>query len=180
MSRVGKQPIPIPKDAKVQIDGSSVVISGPKGTLSRNIHPAISAAVEDNNLIVTRPNDLKKNRSLHGLTRALLNNMLIGVTAGFSRELKIIGIGYRAEMNGKVLVLNLGYSHPIILAPPEGINITVQVKDNLVKVEGIDKELVGQTAAKIRSFRKPEPYKGKGVRYIDEHVRTKAGKTAGA
>ena len=179
MSRVGKTPIPIPKDAKVQIDGGRVTITGPKGELSRDIYPTISAAIEDGNLVVTRPNDLKKNRALHGLTRALLNNMMVGVTAGFTRELKIIGVGYRAEMKGKRLILNLGYSHPIIMAPPEDVTITVEPKENLIKVEGIDKELVGQTAAKIRSFRKPEPYKGKGVRYIDEYVRTKAGKTAG-
>jgi len=179
MSRVGKSPIPISKDAKVQIDGRRVTITGPKGKLSRDIYPTISAAVEDGNLVVTRPNELKKNRALHGLTRALLNNMMVGVTAGYTRELKIIGVGYRAEMKGKRLILNLGYSHPIVMAPPEGVTITVQPKENLIRVEGIDKELVGQTAAKIRSFRKPEPYKGKGVRYIDEYVRTKAGKTAG-
>ncbi|MCK4631889.1 MAG: 50S ribosomal protein L6 [candidate division Zixibacteria bacterium] len=179
MSRVGKTPIPIPKDAKVKIDGGRVTITGPKGELSRVIYPTISAAVEDGNLVVTRPNDLKKNRALHGLTRALLNNMMVGVTTGYILKLKIIGVGYRAEMKGPRLILNLGYSHPIVMALPEGVAITVEPKENVIKIEGIDKELVGQTAAKIRSFRKPEPYKGKGVRYIDEIVRTKAGKTAG-
>ncbi|MDH4157186.1 MAG: 50S ribosomal protein L6 [candidate division Zixibacteria bacterium] len=180
MSRVGKKPIPIPKDAKIQIDGPSITVTGPKGTLSRIIADEITAAVEDNNLVVMRPSDQKRHRALHGLTRALLNNMVVGVTAGFTRELQIVGVGYRAEMRGKYLVLNLGYSHPIVFGAPEGVKVSVEPKENKIKVEGIDKELVGQTAAKIRSFRKPEPYKGKGVRYKDEQIRTKAGKTAGA
>ena len=180
MSRVGKNPIPIPDKAKVEIKDSMVTVTGPKGSLSREIHPDISASVEDNQLIVSRASDIKKHRALHGLTRALLNNMVVGVTDGFKRELQIIGVGYRAEMQGKNLILNLGYSHPIVLNPPDGVKIEAFPKENKISVEGIDKELVGQVAAKIRSFRKPEPYKGKGIRYMGEYVRSKDGKTAGA
>lgn len=179
MSRVGKKPISIPGKAKVNIDGSSVTITGPKGTLSREIHSDITAAIEDNQIVVTRPSDNKKHRALHGLTRALLNNMIVGVTDGYRRELEIIGVGYRAELKGKNLMLYLGFSHPIVMRPPDEIALTVLPKENKIIIDGIDKELVGQVAAKIRSFRKPEPYKGKGVRYVGEHVRTKAGKTAG-
>jgi len=180
MSRVGKKPIPIPDKTKVEINGQDITVTGPKGTLSRRIHEDMAAAIEENQLVVTRPSDQKRHRALHGLTRALLNNMVEGVSVGFKRVLEIRGVGYRAEMKGNLLSMALGYSHPIIMAPPEGISITVEPKENKVTVEGIDKELVGQVAAKIRSFRKPEPYKGKGVRYLDEFVRTKAGKTAGA
>jgi large subunit ribosomal protein L6 len=180
MSRVGKNPIPIPDKAKVEIKDSIVTVTGPKGTLSREIHPDITANVEDNQVIVSRSSDLKKHRALHGLTRALLNNMVVGVTDGYKRELQIVGVGYRAEMQGKNLILHLGYSHPIVLNPPEDVKIEALTKENKIFVEGIDKELVGQVAAKIRSFRKPEPYKGKGVRYAGEHVRSKAGKKAGA
>ena len=178
MSRVGKMPIPVPKDAKIKIDGKNISVTGPKGTLSRLIHNDITAVMEDNNLVVTRPSDQKKHCALHGLTRALLNNMVMGVTEGFKKELLVIGVGYRVEMKGKCLVLNLGYSHPIVFMIPEGIKIDVLPKENKIIIEGINKELVGQVAAKIRSFRKPEPYKGKGIRYVDEQVRTKAGKTA--
>lgn len=178
MSRVGKLPIPIPKDAKVKVDGKNISVTGPKGTLSRSIHNDITAVLEDNRLVVTRPSDIKKHCALHGLTRALLSNMVVGVTEGFKKELQIIGVGYRAEMKGKCLVLNLGYSHPVVFMIPEGIKVEVLPKENKIIVEGINNELVGQVAAKIRSFRKPEPYKGKGIRYIDEQVRTKAGKTA--
>jgi large subunit ribosomal protein L6 len=180
MSRVGKNPIEIPEKTKVEIKDSLVTITGPRGTLSREIHPEMTAVIEENQLIVTRPSDAKRHRALHGLTRALLNNMVVGVTDGYKKELEIIGVGYRAEMNGKVLVMQLGYSHPVVFGPPDGIVIASLPKENKVVVEGIDKELVGQCAAKIRSFRKPEPYKGKGVRYVGEHVRTKAGKTASA
>jgi large subunit ribosomal protein L6 len=142
------------------------------------VHPDIKVAVEDNNIVVTRPSDLKKHRALHGLTRALINNMVVGTTVGFTKELEIIGVGYRCENKGPMLILHLGYSHPIVLVPPEGVTVTAQPKENRIVVGGIDKELVGETAAKIRSFRKPEPYKGKGVRYVGEHVRSKAGKSA--
>ena len=179
MSRVGKSPVVVPDKTKVEINGSHVAVSGPKGSLERDIHPEITAALEGSEILVTRPSDQKKHRALHGLTRALIANMVEGVSQGFTRELKIIGVGYRAELRGTNLVLYLGYSHPIVFVPPEGVTIEVLPKENVVKVHGADKEVVGLTAAKIRSFRKPEPYKGKGVRYIDEHVRIKAGKTAG-
>ncbi|MEW6412198.1 MAG: 50S ribosomal protein L6 [Candidatus Zixiibacteriota bacterium] len=178
MSRVGKNPIVIPDKTKVEIKDSSVTVTGPKGTLSREIHPDMTAVIEGKELLVSRPSDAKKHRALHGLTRALLNNMVVGVTKGYKRELEIIGVGYRAEMKGKILMMYLGYSHPIVFTPPDGVTITALPKENRVIVEGIDKELVGQCAAKIRSFRKPEPYKGKGVRYLGEYVRSKAGKTA--
>ncbi|MBD3331637.1 50S ribosomal protein L6 [candidate division GN15 bacterium] len=180
MSRVGKLPIQIPDKTKVDIQGKTVTVTGPKGNLSCEIHKDISADVEDNTIVVSRPSDNKKHRALHGLTRALINNMVVGVNEGYKKELQIIGVGYRAEMKGNNLVAHLGYSHPIVMAPPEGVNIEVLPKENKIIVDGIDKQLVGQTAAKIRAFRKPEPYKGKGVRYVDEYVRTKAGKTAGA
>ncbi len=178
MSRIGKNPIAIPDKTKVEIKDSSVTITGPKGTLSREIHPEMTAAIEENQLLVSRPSDAKRHRALHGLTRSLLNNMVVGVTEGYKRELEIIGVGYRAEVKGKILVLYLGYSHPIVFGPPDGVTIEVLPKENKVIIQGIDKELVGQCAAKIRSFRKPEPYKGKGVRYVGEHVRSKAGKKA--
>ena len=180
MSRVGKSPIAIPEKTKVEIKDSLITITGPKGTLSREIHPEMTAVIEDNQIIVNRPSDAKRHRALHGLTRSLLNNMVVGVTDGYKKELQIIGVGYRAEMKGKILIMQLGYSHPIVFGPPYGIAIETLPKENKVIIEGIDKELVGQCAAKIRSFRKPEPYKGKGVRYVGEHVRTKAGKTASA
>jgi len=180
MSRVGKSPIAIPDKAKVEITASKVTVTGPKGSLSREIHPEITAAIEDNQVVVSRPSDAKRHRALHGLTRALLNNMVVGVTSGYRRELEVIGVGYRIEMRGKHLVLYLGYSHPVVFSAPEGITVSALPKENKIVVEGIDKELVGQCAAKIRSLRKPEPYKGKGIRYVGEHIRTKAGKTAGA
>jgi large subunit ribosomal protein L6 len=180
MSRVGKAPVPIPEKTTVTVEGTEVTVSGPRGTLKRVLPAPITAAVDNGQVVVSRPSDQKKHRALHGLTRALINNMVQGCSRGFSRELKIIGVGYRAEMKEKALVLYLGYSHPIVLVPPEGVTITVDPKENLINVQGIDKELVGLTASKIRSFRKPEPYKGKGIRYVDEQVRTKAGKTSTA
>jgi len=180
MSRVGKKPVLIPEQTKVEIKGSSITVTGPKGTLVHEIHPDISAAVDGQQVNVTRSSDQKKHRALHGLTRALIYNMVVGVTEGYTRELELIGVGYRAEARGKVLILNLGYSHPIVFQPPDDISVTVEAKANKIVVQGINKEIVGNTAAKIRSFRKPEPYKGKGVRYKGEYVRTKTGKTAGA
>ncbi len=181
MSRVGKAPISLPEKTAVDINGSNISVKGPKGTLERTIVSVISVTNEDNTILVTRSTDQKKHRALHGLTRALINNMVLGVSEGFKKQLKIIGVGYRAELQGKsALVMQLGYSHPIIFQIPEGIKIEVVAKENIINVDGIDKELVGAVAAKIRSFRKPEPYKGKGVRYIDEFVKIKAGKTAGA
>lgn len=180
MSRVGKSPIPLPQKTKVEINGTNITVTGPKGALVRDLHPDISAVVDGQQVVVSRPSDQKKHRALHGLTRALINNMVVGVTEGFVKELKLVGVGYRAETKGKTLILNLGYSHPIVLQPPDGVAVEVEPKENLIKVSGMDKELVGETAAKIRSFRKPEPYKGKGVRYVGEHVRSKVGKKAGA
>jgi len=180
MSRVGKKPVPIPDKTKVEISGRHVKVTGPKGTLERDLHPDITAVVEGAEVICTRPSDNKKHRALHGLTRALINNMVVGCSEGFTRELQIVGVGYRAENKDMALVLSLGFSHPIVFLAPEGVDLQSLPKENKIIVSGIDKELVGLTADKIRSFRKPEPYKGKGIRYADEHVRTKAGKTAGA
>jgi len=180
MSRIGKKPIPIPEKAKVEINGCNLTVTGPKGSLTRVIHPDITAAIQDNTVVVARSSDLKKHRALHGLTRALIHNMVVGVTEGYTRQLEIIGVGYRAEMRAKNLVLHLGYSHPIVFSPPDEVALIVMPKENKIEVTGINKELVGLVAAKIRSFRKPEPYKGKGIRYVGEYVRIKAGKTAGS
>ncbi len=177
MSRIGKKPINV-KDVEVKIDGQKVTVKGKLGELSMEVHPNISVKVEGDEVIVTRPNDAKQNRALHGLTRALIANMVKGVTEGFKKTLKIIGVGYRAEIKGNGLLLNLGYSHPIYFIPPKEVKLEVPSPDQIV-ISGIDKELVGNVAAKIRSFRKPEPYKGKGVRYIDEVIIRKAGKAAG-
>lgn len=179
MSRVGKKPIPIPDKTKVEINGSHVKVTGPKGTLERDINPEIEAKIENNEVIVTRATDLKKDRALHGLVRSLINNMVEGVTNGYEIKLEYIGVGYRAEIKGNYMQMAMGFSHPIMVFPPEGIELDVPPKENKIIVRGIDKELVGQMAAKIRSFRPPEPYKGKGIRYVGEHVRSKAGKTAG-
>lgn len=172
-------PIPIPDKTKVDVNAQMITVTGPKGTLSREIHADMSAAVVENQVIVTRPSDQKKHRALHGLTRSLLNNMVIGVSEGYKKELELRGVGYRAELKGKVLIIYVGYSHPIVMRPPDGIDVEVLPKENKIIVTGVDKELVGQVAAKIRGFRKPEPYKGKGIRYVGEYVRSKAGKTAG-
>ena len=177
MSRVGKKPISI-KGIELSQSGNSVKVKGKLGELEREIHPNISVSVEGEELNVTRPNDLRENRALHGLTIALLNNMVVGVSEGFSKTLEIVGVGYKAELKGKNLLLTIGYSHPIYFMPPEEINIEV-ASPTQIKISGCDKELVGQVAAKIRSFRKPEPYKGKGIKYSDEIIVRKAGKTAG-
>jgi large subunit ribosomal protein L6 len=176
MSRIGKQPIPLPKGVDVSISGDVVNVKGPKGQLQVKILPGISAAVEDGTLNVTRANDESQTRSFHGLVRALLANAATGVSEGWSKQLEIVGIGYRAESKGKSVIFNVGYSHPIDFAVPEGIEIEVDAKANLVTVKGIDRQQVGQIAAEIRGLRPPEPYKGKGIRYADERVRTKAGK----
>jgi large subunit ribosomal protein L6 len=182
MSRVGKLPIPLTDNVKVQIgSNNSVQVKGPKGELSLQVNPDISLALENGELVVSRPTDQKRHRALHGLYRSLLGGMVIGVTDGYKRELEVIGVGFRAAVENGVLELALGFSHPIYFLPPAGISITVDTKrgkNTFILIEGIDKQLVGQVAAKIRSMRPPEPYKGKGVRYTDEHVRRKAGKTA--
>ena len=177
MSRIGKTPITVPSGVDVSIAGANVVVKGPKGTLSRTVPGAITVRQDGGTLLVERPDDERENRSLHGLTRTLVNNMVVGVTAGFSKELEIIGVGYRAEAQGPTtLRLALGFSHPVILQAPEGVTFEVPTATRII-VRGIDKEVVGQVAANIRAIRKPEPYKGKGVRYLGEKVLRKAGKT---
>jgi large subunit ribosomal protein L6 len=176
MSRVGKKIINIPGKASVDFKGRNLVVKGEKGTLTRTLHPAVDLEIKDNTISVTISQDDRKTRSLQGLTRSLVSNMVDGVSKGFERTLEINGIGYRAEMKGRSIVLNLGYSHPIDFPLPEGIDATVD-KNNVIKLTGIDKEKVGQTAASIRKLRKPEPYKGKGVKYAEEYIQRKAGKT---
>jgi large subunit ribosomal protein L6 len=176
MSRIGKAPINIPSGVEVSIAGRTVTVKGPKGTLSRDIPGDIVVRKEDSTLLVERPNDERTNRSLHGLSRTLVNNMVVGVTEGFAKELEIVGVGYRAEAQGQNLRLALGFSHPVIVPAPEGISFEIPAQTRVI-VKGIDKELVGQVAANIRSIRKPEPYKGKGVRYLNERILRKAGKT---
>ena len=175
MSRIGKLPISIPAGVKVALDGNVMTITGPKGALSQALHERMTIGVEAEEIVVTRPTDDKKDSALHGLTRALINNMVVGVTAGFQRDLEINGVGYRAEISGKTLTLSLGYSHPVVYELPEGISVEVE-KQTKLSVKGIDKQLVGSAAAKIRSFRAPEPYKGKGIKYADERILRKAGK----
>jgi large subunit ribosomal protein L6 len=175
MSRIGRLPITVPSGVDVTIDGRNVTVKGPKGTLSRSLHPDITVSREDGTLVVTRPTEQKTHKQLHGLTRTLVNNMVVGVTDGYRKGIEITGVGYRAALSGRKLTLNLGYSHPIEIEPPEGISFEVETPTRLAVV-GIDKELVGEIAAKVRSTRKPEPYKGKGVRYAGEYVRRKAGK----
>ena len=178
MSRVGKSPVAIPKGAKVEVKGQLVKIEGPKGKLERNVAPAIGVALEDGHLVVTRSDDLPKNRAQHGTERALLQNMVHGVTEGFVKELDLIGVGYRADMTGNTINMALGYSHPIDFPLPAGVKGTVvkEGRDVSIRLEGPDRQLVGQTAAQIRSLREPEPYKGKGVRYKGEKIKLKAGK----
>jgi large subunit ribosomal protein L6 len=175
MSRIGRLPIPVPSGVDVTIEGRQVTVKGPKGTLSRALHPDMTLSREDGTLVVTRPTEQKTHKQLHGLTRTLVNNMVVGVTDGYRKGLEITGVGYRAALSGKKLQLNLGYSHQIEIDPPEGITFEVENPTRLAVV-GIDKELVGQIAAKVRATRKPEPYKGKGVRYAGEYIRRKAGK----
>ena len=176
MSRIGKSPITVPGGVDVTIDGAQVTVKGPKGTLSRAVPGSISVRRDEGSLLVERPNDERQNRSLHGLTRTLVNNMVVGVTDGFSKELEIIGVGYRAEaLSPTQLRLALGFSHPVVMDAPSGITFEVPVQTRVI-VKGIDKELVGQVAANIRAVRKPEPYKGKGVRYVGEYIARKEGK----
>ena len=178
MSRIGRKPIVIPGGVTVTVDGSTVKVKGPKGELSRTFEPSMKVRVENNEVLVERPNDDKRERALHGLTRALIANMVTGVTDGFKKTLEIVGVGYRAEKKGKNLVVSVGYSHPVNYPEPDGITLTTPAPTTIV-VEGVDKQKVGQVAAELREFRPPEPYKGKGIRYQGEQVRRKAGKTAG-
>ena len=177
MSRIGRLPIDIPAGVEVKIEeGNKVTVKGPKGTLERVLPAEMTITKEGEEVKVTRPNDLKKMKSLHGLTRTLINNMIIGVTEGYEKRLEVNGVGYRAAKQGKKLTLSLGYSHPVEMEDPEGIEVTVDGQ-NLIIVKGIDKEKVGQYAAEIREKRAPEPYKGKGIKYVDEVIRRKVGKT---
>ncbi|TDC86557.1 50S ribosomal protein L6 [Actinomadura sp. 7K507] len=175
MSRIGRHPITVPSGVEVDIDGREVTVKGPKGTLSHTIVEPIEVQMEDGTLTVSRPNDINKVRGLHGLTRTLINNMVVGVTDGYKKTLVIQGVGYRVVAKGKGLEFSLGYSHTITVEPPEGITFTVERPTQLI-VEGIDKQKVGEVAANIRKLRKPDPYKGKGVRYEGEYVRRKVGK----
>lgn len=179
MSRVGRKPITVVAGVKVKATDHHVTITGPKGELSADVHQAIGFEVKENQILVTRSTDQKEHRALHGLWRALLQGMVKGVTEGYTRKLELVGVGYRVEMKGRKLQLLLGFSHPILFDPPEGIKIETPTQTN-VTISGIDKQLVGQVAAKIRSFRPPEPYKGKGVKYEGEYIRRKAGKAAAA
>jgi large subunit ribosomal protein L6 len=176
VSRIGKAPIPVPSGVDVSISGSAVTVKGPKGELSREIPGGISLRQDGDVLVVERPDDERRSRALHGLVRSLVNNMVVGVTDGFRKELDIVGVGYRAAAQGKSkLDLSLGFSHPVVVEAPDGVEFVVPAPTR-IEVHGIDKQLVGQVAADIRSLRKPDPYKGKGVRYVDERVRRKAGK----
>ncbi|MBE9507965.1 MAG: 50S ribosomal protein L6 [Chloroflexi bacterium] len=177
MSRIGLMPISLPDGVRVDIQGVQVTVTGPKGGLSRDFHPDMEIALEDGQLRVRRPTDQRHHKALHGLTRALLNNMVVGVTQGFQKQLEIHGVGYRVDLQEDgSLLLQLGFSHPVRIAPPDGIKFEVESRTKVITVSGIDKELVGQVTAEVRAWRPPEPYKGKGIRYVGEYVRRKAGK----
>lgn len=182
MSRIGNLPIELPQTVTVDVSNANVVtVKGPKGELTTQVDPDIAIEVADNQMLVKRPTEQKRHRSMHGLYRSLLHNMVVGVTDGYRRELEVIGVGYRASVANGILELALGFSHPIYFLPPEGVTVEVDTKrgkNPILIVQGVDKQMVGQVAAKIRALRPPEPYKGKGVRYVDEYVRRKAGKTA--
>lgn len=177
MSRIGRSPVVLPAGVQVEIDGSLVKVKGPRGELSRTFLPVVDIKLDNNELVVTRDSDEALNRALHGTSRALLQNMVTGVIAGFTKILEIDGVGYRPDMDGANLVLYVGYSHPVVFEPPTGINFEVDTKTRQIRVIGSDKEQVGQTAADIRKIRPPEPYKGKGIHYLGEKIRRKAGKS---
>ena len=176
MSRIGKKPIAVPAGVEVKIDGRKVTVKGPKGEISREFNQGMNIALENNEIVITRPDEENETRALHGLTRALLHNMVVGVTEGFSKKLEIVGVGYHAKMQGTNLNLPRGFSPPVVVVPPEGVESSTPSSLEIV-VSGVDAQKVGQVAAEIRSWREPEPYKGKGIRYSGEHVRRKAGKT---
>jgi large subunit ribosomal protein L6 len=175
MSRIGKSPIDLPSGVEVKVSGNVVSVKGPKGTLTQEIQPSMSVDIDDGTVTVSRENDERQVRALHGLTRSLINNMVIGVTDGYSKELTAVGVGYRAALKGNTLELQVGFSHPVSIEAPEGIAFDVPEPTKII-VSGIDKQMVGQIAANVRAVRPPEPYKGKGIRYVDEYVRRKAGK----
>jgi large subunit ribosomal protein L6 len=179
MSRIGSRPVELPKGVEARLQDGNLIVKGPKGSLTLDVNPEMAVSIEDGEVTVERPSDLQRHKALHGLTRSLVANMVEGVTAGFSRTLEIVGVGYRAERKGQGLTLHLGFSHTIEYPAPEGIELETPNQTTIV-VKGVDKQLVGQVAAEIRGFRPPEPYKGKGVRYAGEQIRRKAGKTAGA
>lgn len=176
MSRIGNKPITVPEGIDVTLDGQKITVKGPKGTLEKQIHSNMTVKIENGVITITRPNDEKENRSLHGLTRTLINNMIQGVSKEYTKQLEINGVGYRAAKQGKTLVLTLGYSHPVKMEEPQGITYEVPNPNSII-VKGIDKELVGQMAAEVRKQRPPEVYRGKGIKYVDEHIRRKEGKT---
>jgi large subunit ribosomal protein L6 len=175
MSRIGRKPINIPAGVTVQVDGSVITVKGPKGTLTQKIHPNMNVSVDGNEALVTRPDDEKENKSLHGLTRTLVHNMVVGVTEGFKKELDVNGVGYRVAKQGSNLVMNLGYSHQVIVPEVDGITIECPTANKII-ILGPNKQQVGQFAAEVREKRPPEPYKGKGIKYVDEHIRRKEGK----
>jgi large subunit ribosomal protein L6 len=177
MSRIGKKPIPVPSKVSVSVEKRAVTVKGPKGELTIDAHPNMSVKVEDGNVVVERPNDDRQNRALHGLTRALIANMVEGVSNGFRKTLNIEGVGYTSDLRGKDLVLKLGFSHEVVVNPPPHISFALEDRGRVIHIDGIDKQVVGQVAANIRELRPPEPYLGKGVRYSDEVIRRKAGKT---
>lgn len=176
MSRIGRLPVNVPQGVNVEVKGSYVRVKGPKGELKRVFPADMEISMDEGRVVVNRPSDAPHHRALHGMTRAVINNMVVGVSTGFEKTLEINGVGYRAELSGKKLVLNVGYSHPVEIEPPEGISFEVDTRSRQIKVMGYDKEVVGQVAADIRKVRPPEPYKGKGIKYIDERIRRKAGK----
>lgn len=181
MSRIGNKPISVPSGVEISVDGSNVTVKGPKGSLNQYVNPDIKVSMEDGQVVVERPTEQKRHKALHGLYRSLLNNCVVGVHEGYELKLELVGVGYKASTQGNVVELNLGFSHNIYLAVPEEVKVvaeTVKGKNPIVTIEGIDKQLVGQVAAKIKSLRPVEPYKGKGIRFVGQHVRRKAGKTA--
>ena len=176
MSRIGKKPVTIPAGVEVKLDGTTLTVKGPKGTLTQSVHPNIAINIDGSEMTFTKPNDQKENRALHGLTRSLVANMVTGVTEGFKKELEVNGVGYRVAKQGKTLVMNLGFSHQVVVEETDGITIDVP-NPNAITINGIDRQKVGQFAANVRSKRPPEPYKGKGIKYADEVIRRKEGKT---
>jgi len=180
VSRIGRLPVPVPSTVKVEIQGSSLKVQGPQGEMSRAFSPAMTITNENGQILITRESDSREHKALHGTTRALVNNMVVGVSTGFDKIMEIDGVGYRSELNGVNLVLYVGYSHPVVIEPPEGITFEVDTKTRQIKIHGRDKEQIGQIAAIIRKVRPPEPYHGKGIRYAGEKIRRKAGKSGKA